>query len=410
MAKRQPLLRSADPIWLASIRQSVRYPRLRGDHVADVAIVGGGITAALVAERFARAGVSVAVLEAGRVGRGSTAASSALLLREPDRSLRTLSDLYGKASAVRVWQLCQEGVDDLVSTLRRLRIPCDLSLHDAIYFATTVEAGHGLAAELRRRRSDKLGGRWLSPAALHRAAGVTGHGAIRTTRHGQLNPHKACLGLFRAASRAGASVFERSRVKRIRHDSTGVQVETADGTVRATKVIIATGYATPYFRPLVGRFTMFRTYVLATPPLNATARRQAGLGAVMLWDTERPYHYVRWTRDHRLIFGGADRRILPGRRRDADFARAVGVLRDRLTTMLPALDTVTIEHAWEGLFAMTPDGLPYIGAHRRYPRHLFALGYGGNGMTFSALAARFLLEQWKGIRSTDHDLFSFGRQ
>jgi glycine/D-amino acid oxidase-like deaminating enzyme len=58
---------------------------------------------------------------------------------------------------------------------------------------------------------------------------------------------------------------------------------------------------------------------------------------------------------------------------------------------------------------MTPDSLPYIGPHRRYPRHWFALGYGGNGMTFGSLAARLLLERWQGHVSRDHALFEFGR-
>jgi glycine/D-amino acid oxidase-like deaminating enzyme len=77
--------------------------------------------------------------------------------------------------------------------------------------------------------------------------------------------------------------------------------------------------------------------------------------------------------------------------------------------LFPVLGDVGIDTAWEGLFAMTPDGLPYIGPHRRYPRHAFALGYGGNGMTFGALAARILLEQWRGIDSPDHALFAFNR-
>ena len=77
--------------------------------------------------------------------------------------------------------------------------------------------------------------------------------------------------------------------------------------------------------------------------------------------------------------------------------------------MLPALADVGIESAWDGLFAMTPDSLPYIGPHQRYPGHLFALGYGGNGMTFGMLAARMLLEQWQGVQSPDHALFRFGR-
>jgi glycine/D-amino acid oxidase-like deaminating enzyme len=65
--------------------------------------------------------------------------------------------------------------------------------------------------------------------------------------------------------------------------------------------------------------------------------------------------------------------------------------------------------AWEGLFAMTPDSLPYLGPHRRYPRHWFALGYSGNGMTFGFLAARLFLERWEDRVSRDHALFEFGR-
>ena len=84
-------------------------------------------------------------------------------------------------------------------------------------------------------------------------------------------------------------------------------------------------------------------------------------------------------------------------------------LRAHFETQLPALAGVETSLAWEGLFAMTPDSLPYIGPHRRYPRHWFALGYGGNGMTFGFLAAKLLLERWQGGASRDHALFEFGR-
>lgn len=75
----------------------------------------------------------------------------------------------------------------------------------------------------------------------------------------------------------------------------------------------------------------------------------------------------------------------------------------------PALAGVDTDVAWEGLFATTPDGLPYVGPHPSYPTHLFALGYGGNGMTFGFLAARLLLEWYRGERSRDHALFAFDR-
>jgi glycine/D-amino acid oxidase-like deaminating enzyme len=74
------------------------------------------------------------------------------------------------------------------------------------------------------------------------------------------------------------------------------------------------------------------------------------------------------------------------------------------------LADIKVDFAWEGLFAMTPDSLPYIGPHRRYPGHWFAVGYGGNGMTFGFLAARLPLERWHGVKSRDHALFEFDRK
>jgi len=154
---------------------------------------------------------------------------------------------------------------------------------------------------------------------------------------------------------------------------------------------------------------MYRTYVLATEPLNAAQRRRLGLSDILVWDADRPYHYARWTSDHRLLLGGGDRLVRPRQRRVPLFGTATREVREHFEHQLPALKRVTTPVAWEGLFAMTPDSLPYIGPHRRYPRHWFALGYGGNGMTFSFLAARLLLERWQDRASGDHALFAFGR-
>jgi glycine/D-amino acid oxidase-like deaminating enzyme len=154
---------------------------------------------------------------------------------------------------------------------------------------------------------------------------------------------------------------------------------------------------------------MYRTNVLATEPIGARDRRELGLSDVMVWDADRPYHYARWTREHRLLLGGGDRLVRPGTRRRQQFATAIDELRAYFEMRHPAVAAINTECAWEGLFATTPDTLPYIGPHRLYPRHWFALGYGGNGMTFGFLAARLLLERWQGARSGDHALFEFGR-
>jgi glycine/D-amino acid oxidase-like deaminating enzyme len=367
------------------------------------------MTGALVAYAFASAGISTVLLEASFVGRGSTAASSALLLEEPDLELTQLVRRYGVRRARRIWQLSQESVRELVALLSRLRIACDLQARDAVYYATDLEAAERLQRERALRMQQGFDATWLGHVALRRLTGIRGHGAIRTRGSARFDPYRACVGIVRAAAAAGVRVFERSRVQRISANGAGVRVRTRHAVITAERAVIATGYATSQFRPLTGRFRMYRTYVLATEALSIAQRRDLGLTDVLVWDTERPYHYARWATGHRLLLGGSDRPVRPRQRRAAIFAEATRELRAHFAKRLPALAEVEMPVAWEGLFAMTPDSLPYIGPHRRYPRQWFALGYGGNGMTFGALAARLLLERWQGAASDDHALFEFGR-
>jgi glycine/D-amino acid oxidase-like deaminating enzyme len=410
MTRVQQTLRSGQPLWLErSAGRRQQYAPLSGHHVTTVAIVGGGMTGALIAHAFASAGVDTTVLEAGAVGRGSTAASSALLLQEPDLELSKLMNRYGRRAGRRIWEMSRDSVHGLVMLVRRLQIRCDLEPRDAIYYATDPQSAARLRSEYELRDRFGFEATWLGPGALRRATGISGSGAIRTKGSAQFDPYRACRGVLGAAADSGAHVCERSRVQRIVTERDRVRLWTRDGSLECEQVVIATGYASRRFRPLAGRFQMYRTYVLTTEPIDARDRRELGLSNVLVWDVDRPYHYARWTPGHRLLLGGGDRLVRPGVRRRQQFRTAVAELRAWHETRLPALAAIDTEFAWEGLFAATPDSLPFIGPHLRYPRHWFALGYGGNGMTFGYLAARLLLERWQRAVSPDHALFDFGR-
>jgi glycine/D-amino acid oxidase-like deaminating enzyme len=151
------------------------------------------------------------------------------------------------------------------------------------------------------------------------------------------------------------------------------------------------------------------TYVVATRRLRARARHR-----VMAWDSDRPYHYLRWTDDGRLLVGGDDTKHRTSKGSRRRIAKAREHLLIYLARIYPELADETAHYAWEGLFAETPDGLPYIGEHSRYPKHLFALGYGGNGMTASYLAAKTLVDLYqqrdKDTKSRQAaNLFAFNR-
>jgi glycine/D-amino acid oxidase-like deaminating enzyme len=403
-------LRIGRSYWLDRYtRQPPRFPAMRTARVADVAIVGGGMTGCLAAYLFAEAGLKVVVLEAGRIGRGSTAASTALLMQEPDVDFRGLAARYGAAQARRIWMRSAESVRGLTGLLRRLHINASLHSVPSVYWTCDRSRSADLRRELERRHAAGLAGRWLSPAALKREAGIDGAGAILTRGNAQMDPYRACLGLAARARAAGARLSEHSPARRVTGDRRGVRIELDRGEVRADWAVIATGYATTEFKPLAGRFRMSNTYVIATAPIGAATRRTMGLRDVMLWDTDSPYHYARWTPDRRLLFGGQDEPGVPRRARHAALARHTARLSRELVALYPALDGIAADYAWEGLFATTPDGLPYVGTHRRYPRQLFALGYGGNGMTFGYLAVQILLRAAQGATTEEDRFFAFAR-
>jgi len=370
-------------------------------------IVGAGITGAITAYLFSKAGVDVVVVDAHRVGAGSTSASTALLMQEPDKDFSELASRYGRRDAKEIWKSLIAATRELAREIRRLAIDCDFHQRESIYFTLDKRKMGRLEREMRARRRAGLPGRWLAGAALPRRTGIRGAAAIATAGNAQVDPVKACQGFIKASVKSGARVFESSPVRTITVDKSGVHVKFARGGIRAQQVIVATGYATSMFKRLAGRFRMKDTFVIATRPLlkgDTSIRRK-----VMLWDMERPYHYVRWTADSRLILGGED---LTHRRGSLTPAR-MKKGRERLSGFLARLDPNLVdekpEYAWQGLFAETPDGLPYIGTHRQYPRHLFALGYGGNGITASFLAAQLLLKRYRNRPDPKERLFAFNR-
>lgn len=402
-------LRHGRPLWLDHSHPRRAYPKHHGPLEVDVVIIGGGITGAICAYLFADAGARVALLESKTVAHGSTVASTALLMQEPDRDFTGLARRFGRNKTRQIWTSLARATRDISKMIRAMKLNVDLCECESVYFTLDPDGVEKLRKEFNRRKAAGLPGRWLSATALYRMTGLRAHGAIATRGNAQMNPLRACHGFLAAAAARGAHVFERSPARGVKTSRTGVDVRTTGGTISAKRVVVATGYATPEFRGLVARFRMKNTYVIATRRLRARPRHR-----LMAWDADRPYHYVRWTDDGRLLIGGED----TNHRTSKGSRRRIAKARERLLVYLariyPELANETADYAWEGLFAETPDGLPYIGEHSRYPKHLFALGYGGNGMTASYLAAKMLLglyqERDKGRKSRQTaNLFAFGR-
>jgi glycine/D-amino acid oxidase-like deaminating enzyme len=96
------------------------------------------------------------------------------------------------------------------------------------------------------------------------------------------------------------------------------------------------------------------------------------------------------------------------KRRDALISQKTRTLIKKFGRLFPDLP-LEVAYAWEGAFGETKDGLAYIGVHTRFPQTFFALGYDGNGITCSVIAAEIIRDSFLGRTNRDAHLFRFGR-
>ena len=204
-------------------------------------------------------------------------------------------------------------------------------------------------------------------------------GAMKLGSGVSFDPYRACLGLASAARRRGARPS--SNVHRSRKSGVGrkqVDIIVDGGIVQAETVIVTTGVATAEFKPLRRHFKRRETYLVLTEPLPPRCGNSWAPTTVTIRDMASPRHRLRRTKDGRLLIAGADRDESPARQRDALRVQRTGQLMYELLMMYPAISGLQPEYGWEMAYGETADGLMYIGPHRNYPRHLFALGSSGD--------------------------------
>lgn len=385
------------------------YARHRGDIRTGVAIVGGGLTGCACAATFATAGIRVVLLEAGRIGAGATAGSAGLLRQDLDASFHASASAHGVRTARHVWQGFRRASLDFAAALRRMGIRADLAPQDLLFFTRDgSESARQLQREFKPRHDANLEASWLTGRALALEAGITANGGIRTKGEA-LDPYRACIGLAAAASAKRAQIHEGTTVRRVRAGRKSVEIKTDGGVITADAVIMATGGLLDDVRALRRHFAPTQSYAVVTESLPAAVRREVGKRRAALRDSASPPHVLRWLKDDRVLFSGADQPPVVPRLRDKTVVQRANQLMYELTTLYPAISGLQPQWGWDVLHYGSPDGLPVVGPHRNFPRHLFALGYGRHGAGTAGLAARILLREFQGQPAKGDELFGFVR-
>jgi glycine/D-amino acid oxidase-like deaminating enzyme len=298
-------LRGGHSPWFAGLQHAPRQP-LTEDITCDALIVGGGITGALMAEQLTRQGLDVVIVDRELPGRGSTVASTSMLLWEIDRSLQELTHLYGYERAARAYRASYDAVHGLKALVRTLNLRCDMRAKDSLYLAAG-ESAKGLIEEHALRARAGLPGTLLDHKTLLSEYDIARAGAIISPDSADSDPLQLALGLLNVATARGARLFEAETAA---FDSAGhaVGVQLTDGhTIEARHVVLATGYVMPDIVHTMVQKALFKLGDRDEAAAGQTlARRRTDLGrqqGLSLRPNHRvlPHHHRRrrQRRDHR---------------------------------------------------------------------------------------------------------------
>ena len=398
-------LTSDYPFWSILNGLPASFPALDRNLACDVVVVGGGITGALAAFHLSDAGVHTVVLDKRDIGTGSTSGSTGLLQYEVDIPLRELVPRIGAKKAIRSYELCGEAVSKLAGLIGKLKIDCGHEIKPSLFLARKASDIPDLKEEFKLRRQIGFDLEFWSQTQIEHHYPFSRPAALFSRLGGQVDPHKLTHGLLAAGRRRGLAVFDRSPVARLKPTRKGICVTTVDGfTITAQRAVMACGFESmPYVRGQAGRLKS--TYALVTEPLKSLA---GWYQRSLIWEAGLPYLYLRTTLDNRIIVGGEDVDFTSPRRRDGLLGRKTKTLVRKFNTLFPDIK-LEVAYSWAGTFGETKDGLAYIGTNRGLPHAYFALGYGGNGITYSLIAAEIIRDDFLGRRNRDAHIFRFER-
>lgn len=393
------------PYWLIRTGLPYDYIALPKDIKIDVAIIGGGVSGALAAYQLAEAGIECAVFDARTIGLGSTAASTSLLQYEIDIPLFKLNNIVGKADAAKAFISGTEAIDKLWRISRKIGFtemePCK-----SLYYAATPKDINFLKTEFNARRELGLEVAMLGENDIFRLAGFNAGGAILSSKAAQTNAYLLTHKLLQHCIKKGVKVFDRTPVINIKHGKTQVTFDTAQGhKVKAKLLVYATGYEAVNFTDknivqLKSTYALSSEQFLTDPlPLKEP---------LVIWNTADPYLYMRCTKDNRILVGGRDETFYNPKKRDALMPVKTKRLNKDFNKLYPSIP-LKPEFSWCGTFGSTTDGLPLIGQYKNLSNSFFALGFGGNGITFSVIAAEILKDSITGKKNKYRELFSFDR-
>ncbi|WP_234188873.1 FAD-binding oxidoreductase [Shinella sp. NM-101] len=400
---RQRDLHESRPLWADSPRISLRTRRSPQRQDYDCIIVGAGISGALAAHALADGKRSVLVVDRREPVHGSTLASTAMIQHEIDVPLHRLAGMIGVDKAQRAWQRSARAVEQLTRIVADAGLSCGFERKKTLFLAGDAYGRRALQAELEARQAAGIEAELVDAAQLAERFSIDRTGALLSDISASANPAQMAAGILRAAAARGVEIVSPLEITDMRATTDCVFLATAEGNiVSARHVVFCSGYE--FLEAVADRdHAIVSTWALSTPPDTALPD---WLKDCIVWEGADPYLYLRRSRDGRLIAGGEDEESENAYASPQKLRRKAKTIHRKVEALL-GLSLPEPDHVWAAPFGTTRTGLPLIGRVPGLPNVFAVMGFGGNGITFSQIAAEIVAADIAGHGDADADLFAF---
>ena len=383
--------------YAATASEDTAFAALRGDHSADVCVIGAGFTGISTALHLAERGYNVHVIEANKVGWGASGRNGGQMIggiagekHIAKHHGRDIEELFG--------ELRWAGHEIIRERVATYGIDCDLKYG---YVDVAIKERHmrDIHHDFERLQNASFPHevRILSREETQSVTGTNSYiGALLNRGNGHLHPLNLCIGEANAAVSQGATIYEQSPVLEIERGPKP-RVVTENGTVSANAVVLAGNAYHHLERKLRGIMFPVNSFIVATEPLSEDVVAAINPQDLAICDPNFVLEYYRLSADKRLQFGGRlnyfgdDPNVIATRHRK------------KIARHYPQLANVAIDYAWGGTIGVPITRVPLLG--RLSPNIFYCQGYSGHGVNVTHLAGQIMADAIAGTLER-FDLFA----
>jgi glycine/D-amino acid oxidase-like deaminating enzyme len=383
--------------WLTTVEMPGTDAARALPDTADVAVIGAGFTGLSAARTLAQKGMKVVVLEGETIGWGASSRNGGMVLTGMKLGVNQLISMYGRERTQRMYAASLASIDCVEKIVGEENIACDFARCGHLEVACKQAHFDDYARQVEVIEREFHHELKIVPRSELRSeigSDIYYGGMVDETSVG-LNPARYVAGLANAAMRAGACVYERTRVESIeratRQGNSGWTLRTSKGPLWARDVFVATsGYTSKTTPALQKKIIPIGSYIITTEVLPDALARELSPRNRMTYDSKNYIYYYRLTPDNRMLFGGRAA-FFP---ESGDTVRkSAEILRRGMIDVYPQLRDTKVAFVWGGTLDFAFDIMPHAG---QMDGMYYALGYAGHGVAMATYQGQLMARRIAG--------------